>query len=555
MPDQAVDPAQEVGVCVDLETSREAFSRAVSVDSSVGTSTAAAPSHVGHTSDSASNAASGSGYAVGYTATGSIWAAVAAGPLGAATADAAAVTIGALGSVETPEFVPPWMAPSASEADAGLVPSASSGGSKFQRALRKAEELAAKFAGCGGCVPDDWPLVPGAEDSSVDRPAATTVLIAGIPDDGDAHAFRRKLDEWGLAGTYDLFYVPSQDALWQGFSEGAWGDCGRLAVVNFVRPEFSSLCAWLFQAGTEGQVFVAAIQGHQENVVYCGRLAGRDPPPGHAPVVFQDPDPNPWAEEAAEALLTNPEDPILQVLAGGVSRELKGQFRKTKLCGYFRKKRACRLGDSCPFAHTTEELQPLPDLQKTRLCFAYLRGKCKDPNCRYAHGRKELRATDYFYKTELCHWWFAGSCKAGASCRYAHGEDDLRPGGGGAEPEEGWPEAFWQGAWSQTPEQMGQPGPTMEVVPPAGSDLFPSPGRSTLRRTSESPERTLARSNRTFMEALGDVKTREFEPLEYELPKRSFSCGDIEELAKAMAEVEECEEEDSGDELLVDGAL
>jgi len=84
------------------------------------------------------------------------------------------------------------------------------------------------------------------------------------------------------------------------------------------------------------------------------------------------------------------------------------------------------LASSCPFAHTKEELQPAPDLAKTRLCFNFFRRRCNDSRCKYAHGYQELRATNNVYKTELCRWWSHGSCKAGDSCRYAHGVEELR---------------------------------------------------------------------------------------------------------------------------------
>eukprot|EP00411_Alexandrium_monilatum_P077695 CAMPEP_0175623526 /NCGR_PEP_ID=MMETSP0096-20121207/69476_1 /TAXON_ID=311494 /ORGANISM="Alexandrium monilatum, Strain CCMP3105" /LENGTH=302 /DNA_ID=CAMNT_0016928789 /DNA_START=50 /DNA_END=954 /DNA_ORIENTATION=+ len=103
----------------------------------------------------------------------------------------------------------------------------------------------------------------------------------------------------------------------------------------------------------------------------------------------------------------------------------KKQFHKTKLC-VFHKKNKCALGSSCPFAHTREELQPAPDLAKTKLCYNFFRRRCNDRHCKFAHGYQELRATTSIYKTELCRWWTYGGCKAGSSCRYAHGIEELR---------------------------------------------------------------------------------------------------------------------------------
>lgn len=65
-------------------------------------------------------------------------------------------------------------------------------------------------------------------------------------------------------------------------------------------------------------------------------------------------------------------------------------FRKTKLCPRVAKSGFCP-AKNCSFAHTNNELRPLPNFQKTALCFNYKKGKCTDVNCRYAHGDDELR--------------------------------------------------------------------------------------------------------------------------------------------------------------------
>jgi len=44
------------------------------------------------------------------------------------------------------------------------------------------------------------------------------------------------------------------------------------------------------------------------------------------------------------------------------------------------------------FAHDQAELNPLPDLSRTKLCKTLIAtGACSDPDCRYAHHREELR--------------------------------------------------------------------------------------------------------------------------------------------------------------------
>jgi len=68
-----------------------------------------------------------------------------------------------------------------------------------------------------------------------------------------------------------------------------------------------------------------------------------------------------------------------------------GIFLKTKMCR-FHLLDMCSKGNDCPFAHTVEEMKPLPDLHCTKLCKALiLTGECTDPQCTYAHSRGELR--------------------------------------------------------------------------------------------------------------------------------------------------------------------
>ena len=58
---------------------------------------------------------------------------------------------------------------------------------------------------------------------------------------------------------------------------------------------------------------------------------------------------------------------------------------------------------NCNYAHQEEELRVQPNLKKTKLCNAYLGGRCLNGvNCSFAHGEDELRATPDFYKTALC---------------------------------------------------------------------------------------------------------------------------------------------------------
>lgn len=65
--------------------------------------------------------------------------------------------------------------------------------------------------------------------------------------------------------------------------------------------------------------------------------------------------------------------------------------RKTKICS-FNAKSQCTRGSACNFAHSEEELRPLPDLSRTKFCPSLLvTGTCLDAKCKYAHTRKELK--------------------------------------------------------------------------------------------------------------------------------------------------------------------
>jgi hypothetical protein len=72
-----------------------------------------------------------------------------------------------------------------------------------------------------------------------------------------------------------------------------------------------------------------------------------------------------------------------------------GIFQKTKFCK-FKKLGICNRGAACTYAHSQRELQPLPDLFRTKMCFVMSKnGKCKDPKCPYAHTKQELRTISF----------------------------------------------------------------------------------------------------------------------------------------------------------------
>merc|ERR1719161_240570 len=107
------------------------------------------------------------------------------------------------------------------------------------------------------------------------------------------------------------------------------------------------------------------------------------------------------------------------------SNLLSPQLSKTRMC-VFHLFGTCNSGSHCYFAHSDEELKPLPDLSRTRLCQAFFQtGRCTAKNCTYAHRVDELVA-DSCHKTKFCRFWQVGMCSNGSECRFAHSADELR---------------------------------------------------------------------------------------------------------------------------------
>jgi hypothetical protein len=101
------------------------------------------------------------------------------------------------------------------------------------------------------------------------------------------------------------------------------------------------------------------------------------------------------------------------------------QLKCTRLCA-FHLRGECKYGSRCTFAHTSDQLQRMPDLRKTRMCKSFAEGRCNDPECKFAHGQSELRSTGEYYKKALCAWYAKGRCVNGNRCRFAHGAHELR---------------------------------------------------------------------------------------------------------------------------------
>lgn len=236
----------------------------------------------------------------------------------------------------------------------------------------------------------------------------TTLMISQVPKQTDAESFRRQLDSWGFIGTYNFFYMPPD------VSEG-WG--GRCVFINFIDQAMANMCMSAFQqCPGEGVAAPYSVQGLENNIAHFSQFVGAGDMV-NGPLIVPTPTPSAWALNGAQAMMNSTQ--------GKFSPQIRGQFHKTKMCA-FHKKKKCTMGVACPFAHCKEELNAPPDLSKTKLCVNFFRRKCNDINCKFAHGHSELRATGSVYKTELCRAWASGTCKAGDTCRYAHGVKELR---------------------------------------------------------------------------------------------------------------------------------
>eukprot|EP00448_Togula_jolla_P023940 CAMPEP_0170592444 /NCGR_PEP_ID=MMETSP0224-20130122/12927_1 /TAXON_ID=285029 /ORGANISM="Togula jolla, Strain CCCM 725" /LENGTH=821 /DNA_ID=CAMNT_0010916349 /DNA_START=161 /DNA_END=2626 /DNA_ORIENTATION=+ len=97
------------------------------------------------------------------------------------------------------------------------------------------------------------------------------------------------------------------------------------------------------------------------------------------------------------------------------------------MCKFFMQSR-CENGDTCSYAHDTEEVRTKPDLTRTSMCRnVQAKGICEEKGCRFAHDEAQLRATHGFFKMKMCGFAQAGRCKHGKNCRFAHSPDELRP--------------------------------------------------------------------------------------------------------------------------------
>ncbi|ETB58311.1 hypothetical protein YYC_03943 [Plasmodium yoelii 17X] len=108
---------------------------------------------------------------------------------------------------------------------------------------------------------------------------------------------------------------------------------------------------------------------------------------------------------------------------------IKKQFFKTKMCPFQKNKNYCLNESDCHYAHSIDELKPMPDLRNTKLC-DYIKKKmpCKDVNCKFAHDTETLKPSVHLatYKSTICSFWGKGKCFNGNKCRFAHGTNDIK---------------------------------------------------------------------------------------------------------------------------------
>lgn len=208
----------------------------------------------------------------------------------------------------------------------------------------------------------------GNEEIAMSSQMVRSIVVSGVPTDSTAEGFMAQLDSWGLDGSYDFFVMPMDKHT---------GQSAGYAFINFIDTAFVFLFCWIYQEYQfQGAITPAEVQGFEANKLQW-QLQQNDLQDYTAvPVLLPDAVPSQWAVNAVNTML---------------SPQLRDQFRKTKLC-VFTKKGRCEMGPSCPFAHSKEEQQPMPDLAKTKLCYNYFRGKCADSRCKFAHGSSELRA-------------------------------------------------------------------------------------------------------------------------------------------------------------------
>lgn len=82
----------------------------------------------------------------------------------------------------------------------------------------------------------------------------------------------------------------------------------------------------------------------------------------------------------------------LPLMSGDAKASADPIFHKTKMCKFYKAGKCTRMHD-CKFAHSRQELAPLPDFSRTRMCPDFCSsGFCRNGDeCAFAHSWNELR--------------------------------------------------------------------------------------------------------------------------------------------------------------------
>lgn len=291
----------------------------------------------------------------------------------------------------------------------------------------------------------------------------TTVVASGLAPGLDTNGLRKMLDAWGLGGTYDFLFIfvdqgsheNMGDAIinfvdpafvfllcWlyqqmqmagavvpaevQGLkaNQEHWLQYGGIQELRFevtaeqnvgalgFRPcgvppqrifiEAVEAESWAFEVGIAAGDELMALNGHfvsdmaESDLTRVRRerplrLTLRREERLSEPVIIPNPTPSQWAVNSINEM---------------IAPHVRGQFWKTKMCVFHSQSR-CEMGASCPFAHSQDELMPVPDLAKTKLCYNYFCKRCTDPRCKFAHGSQELRS-DWLACAPAMYMW--GTC-------------------------------------------------------------------------------------------------------------------------------------------------
>lgn len=157
-------------------------------------------------------------------------------------------------------------------------------------------------------------------------------------------------------------------------------------------PTFAALCTTPgFLAMATQAVAATATAARPTNQVASSSMDATPPPP-LLPMYAYATHMAPLVGAAARAGHRG-EAPRPSPSAGAAPPASAHPLEKTRLCKFHTRKK-CKRGEACTFAHNSSELQPKPNLFKTRICADLTWG---------------------------------GSCRLGELCTYAHSPEELRP--------------------------------------------------------------------------------------------------------------------------------